>query len=88
MNEINKEDISKSLMTMLCVTSSQISALLAKQENTKNIIIIGNSFESLAFMQMIQMCVGYYSEEKCRAYFTQYSPFINLIGMVLHLEVL
>jgi len=87
MNEIDKKDISRSLMTLMCVTASQICAFLAKQENIKNIIIVGNSFESLEFMQMVQMCVGYFSEDKCKAYFSQYSPFINLIGMVVLLEL-
>lgn len=81
-SEIDKKDISRSLMTLMCVTASQICAFLAKQENIKNIIIVGNSFESLEFMQMVQMCVGYYSQDKCKAYFSQYSPFINLIGMI------
>jgi pantothenate kinase len=82
MSEIDKKDISRSLMTLMCVTASQVCAFLAKQENIKNILIVGNSFESLEFMQMVQMCVGYYSEDRCKAYFSQYSPFINLIGMI------
>jgi len=87
LSEIDKKDISRSLMTLMCVSASQICAFLAKQENIKNIIIVGNSFESLEFMQMVQMCVGYFSEDKCRAYFSQYSPFINLIGMIMHLDL-
>lgn len=83
LGEIDRKDISRSLMTLMCVTASQICAFLAKQESIQNILIVGNSFESLEFMQMVQMCVGYYSEDKCKAYFSQYSPFINLIGMII-----
>lgn len=83
MNDVNRQDISRSLMTLLCVTASQICGLIAKQEKIKNILIVGNAFEALEFMQMVQMCVSYYSDETSNAYFTPYSPFINLIGMIL-----
>lgn len=87
MSQIERQDISRSLMTLFCVTASQICAFLAKQEKITNILIVGNSFESLEFMQMVQMCVNYYSEDKCKAYFTEYSPFINLIGMAVYMKI-
>lgn len=81
MTHVDKQDISRSLMTLLCVTSSQITANLAYQSGVDKVIILGNPFECLEFMQMIQMAINYFSKEKIKVYFSDYAPYINLIGM-------
>jgi pantothenate kinase len=80
-NEVKNEDISRSLLTLLCVTSSQMIALLAKNQGINKIIVLGNPFESLEFFQMIQMTTNYYSANTVNSFFSDYSPYINLIGM-------
>jgi pantothenate kinase len=81
-NEVKKEDISRSLLTLLCVTTSQMTAMLAKQQKINKLIVLGNPFESLEFFQMIQMATNYYSQDTVKSYFSDYSPYINLIGML------
>jgi pantothenate kinase len=85
--EVKKEDISRSLLTLLCVTTSQMTALLAKTHSIDKIIILGNPFESLEFLQMIQMATNYFSQDSVKSYFSDYSPYINLIGMLRLLNI-
>ncbi len=86
-DEVKKEDISRSLLTLLCVNISQVLALNAKNSNVEKVIILGNPFECLEFMQMVQMATNYFSGESVRAYFSDYSPYINLIGMCRQIEL-
>jgi pantothenate kinase len=86
-DEVKKEDISRSLLTLLCVNISQVLALNAKNSNVEKVIILGNPFECLEFMQMVQMATNYFSGESVRAYFSDYSPYINIIGMCQQMEL-
>jgi pantothenate kinase len=86
-NKVNKEDISRSLLTLLCVTISQITAMFATNSNVSKVIVLGNPFECLEFMQMVQMGTDYFSGETVNAYFSDYSPYINLIGMCRQFEI-
>jgi pantothenate kinase len=86
-SQVNKADISRSLITLMCVSLAQITAFLAKDSGVDKVIIVGNPFECLEFMQMVQMGVNYYSEEKIKVYFSEWSPYINLIGMLKHKEI-
>jgi pantothenate kinase len=85
--EVKKEDISRSLLTLFCVITSQITAMLATTSNVNKVIILGNPFECLEFMQMVQMVTNYFSGDKVNAYFSDYSPYINLIGMCCQFEL-
>jgi type II pantothenate kinase len=87
MSSVNKEDVSRSLMTMLCVIVSQVTALFAVNEKVNKVIVVGNPFEALEFMQMVQIGTHYYSSNQVRAYFSDYSPYINLIGMCKQLII-
>jgi pantothenate kinase len=80
-SEVKNQDISRSLLTLLCVTSSQTIALLAKNQGIDKIIVLGNPFESLEIFQMIQMTTNYYTANTVKCYFSDYSPYINLIGI-------
>ena len=84
--EIKKEDISRSILTFICINIVQIAHYWAKIENLNKIIIIGNPFQCLEFMQMIQMSINYFSKNDIKTYFTDFAPFINLIGLFNKLE--
>lgn len=86
-NSVNKADISRSLLTLLCVTIGQTMALLALSGGVDRVIVLGNPFECLEFLQMLQMGVDYFSQHKVKAYFSNYSTNINLIGLCRQLEL-
>ena len=85
--DVSKGDISRSLLTLFSVTNAQITALHAKNAGIDKIIILGNPFETLEFFQMVQMTTEYYSGGTVKSYFTDYSPYINLIGMIYLLSI-
>jgi pantothenate kinase len=85
--DVRKEDISRSLLTLMCVTISLTTALIAKNSGVNKVILVGNPFECLEFMQMIQMATNYASGESVNSYFSDYAPYINLIGMCRQLEL-
>jgi len=84
--EVRKEDISRSLLTLMCVSISLTTALIAKNSGVNKVIIVGNPFECLEFMQMIQMAMNYASGNTVDSYFSDFAPYINLIGMCKQLE--
>jgi pantothenate kinase len=84
---VDKKSISRSLLTLLCVTISQITALTAKTSNVNKVIVLGNPFNCLEFMQMVQMGTNYFSGETVKAIFSDYAPYINLIGMCKQIEM-
>lgn len=85
--DVRKEDISRSLLTLMCVTISLTTALIAKNSGVNKVILVGNPFECLEFMQMIQMATNYASGDTVESYFSDYAPYINLIGMCKQLEL-
>jgi len=85
-DDVNNQDVSRSLMTLLCVNVSQIIAMLAINSDVYQVLIVGNPCESLEFMQMVQMAMNYFSNEKVKCYFSDYSPYINLIGLLREME--
>ena len=85
--DVKKEDISRSLMTLMCAAISLTTALIAKNSGVNKVIVVGNPFECLEFMQMIQMVTNYASGDTVDSYFSDYAPFINIIGMCKQLEL-
>jgi len=83
---LKKEDISRSLLTLFCVNVMQISYFWAKNENVDKIIIVGNPFQCLEFMQMVQMSINYFSKGKIKTFFTDFSPFFNVLGLYWKLK--
>jgi len=80
--EVKKEDISRSVLTFICISIIQLANYWAKNENLERVIIIGNPFQCLEFMQMMQMSINFFSGHKTKTYFTDFAPFINLIGLI------
>lgn len=81
MCSVGKQGISRSLMTLFCLTSGQITSLIAQREGIKRVIILGNTFECLEFMEMMQMSIFYNSQKQVHAYFSDYACFMNVIGI-------
>jgi len=79
-SKISNCDISRSLLTTLCVNICLISCLVADIEKVDNVIIIGNALVCLEFMQMVQMSMNFFSKEKIKTLFSDYSNFVSNIG--------
>jgi len=50
-------------------------------ENVDKVVIVGTTIECLEFMQMMQMTINYVSGDKIKTLFSDYSSYINIIGM-------
>ena len=88
MSNVEKKDISRSLLTLMCVTLSQTIAFTAINENIRKVLVTGNPFECLEFMQMVMISIQYFSNKGVSAYFTDYSAYLNLLGQFKSREML
>lgn len=82
---IAPKDISKSLVILLSSTLSQITGLLGRSTGVDKVIITGNPFTCLEFMQMLQICTEMFSKKTVTEIFSEYSPYVDLIGMMIYL---
>lgn len=83
-SSLEKKDISRSLMALFCLCNGQIMSLLTMNEKMKKCLVIGNPFEVLEFMQLIQMTVRYSSKQTVEALFGEYNSYLSVIGMMVH----
>lgn len=81
-NTLKKKDISRSLMTLFCLCNGQILALLSTIEKLNTVYLVGNPFSVLEFQQFIQSTVSFVSKESVTTLFTDFSPFLYLIGLL------
>jgi len=86
MDMIEKKDIGKSLAIFYGVTYSQVAAMLSSKEEINNMIISGDTFDSLELMQMIQSCLDSFSQGSKNAVFSDYSKYFEIIGMTVELD--
>ena len=86
MDMIEKKDIGKSLAIFYGVTYSQVAAMLSSKEEINNMIISGDTFDSLELMQMIQSCLDSFSQGCKNAVFSDYSKYFEIIGMTVELD--
>ena len=84
--KVEKKDVAKSLVILYGVTSSQVTALVSKEQKLDKVIISGNPFYSLELMQMIQTAVEFYCEGKIEAVMNDYSDYFEIIGMCVKLD--
>lgn len=83
-SSLDKKDISRSLMALFCLCNGQIMSLLTMNEGMNKCLVIGNPFEVLEFMQLIQMTVRYSSKQSVEALFGEYNSYLSVIGMMVH----
>ena len=86
MDMIEKKDIGNSLAIFYGVTYSQVAAMLSSKEEINNMIISGDTFDSLELMQMIQSCLDSFSQGSKNAVFSDYSKYFEIIGMTVELD--
>lgn len=84
--QVDKKDIARSLITLLSTNISQITGLLAKGSNIDKVILLGNPFSNLLYMQMVQTCTDFFSEDRVKSIFSDYSQFFEIIGMWAKLD--
>jgi len=84
-NNIEKKDVSKSLVILYGATYSHITSLVSLKENINKVIISGNPFYSLELFQIIQTSIERYSSNTIGTIFSDYSDYFEIIGMVIDL---
>lgn len=85
-NSIKKEDIARSLITLFATQAAQIMTFLSATYNTGKAIILGNPFNNLKFMQYLNMFTSSFSENKVESLFSDYSQYVEIIGMCVLLD--
>ena len=85
-NDVNKKDISRSLVTLFASAVSQMTAFISVSGKIDKIILVGNPFESLVLMQMFQVCTAMFSKNRVHEMFSDYSQYLEIIGMCVELD--
>jgi len=85
-NKIDKKDVSKALLIFYGVTYAQVASMISIEENIDKTIFSGDNFGSLELMQMIQTCLEGFTGNKNGAVFSDYSNYLEIIGMFVELE--
>ena len=85
--QVQKKDIARSLVILYSTSVSQVTSLLSVKSKVDKVILLGSPFESLELMQMVQVCVGYFSQDKVKGLFSEYSQFLEIIGMCVQLDM-
>ena len=86
-NKVQKKDIARSLVILYSTSVSQVTSLLSVKSKVDKVILLGSPFDSLELMQMVQVCVGYFSQDKVKGLFSEYSQFLEIIGMCVQLDM-
>ena len=85
-SKVQKKDIARSLVTLYASSVSQITAMLSMNSQLDKAIVLGNPFNSLELMQMVKVCTGYFSGNKVNSVFSDYSQFLEIIGMCVEYD--
>lgn len=81
--DMNKEDVSKSLLTLFAFNVSQIAYLLSTVERVETVIIAGNLVSAPEFMQMAQDCMNFWSNGTLNLIFNHHASFLGSWGSLL-----
>lgn len=81
-DNLKKQDISRSLLTFTCLCNGQIISMLAQIENLKTCLVYGNPFEFYDYLQLMQMIIRYNSKDKVDVIFCDYNSYLTILGMV------
>mmetsp|Transcript_3017 Transcript_3017/g.6283 ORF Transcript_3017/g.6283 Transcript_3017/m.6283 type:complete len:338 (+) Transcript_3017:39-1052(+) len=82
-NELNREDVSKSLLTLFAFNVSQIVYLLSTVEKVGTVIIAGNLVSAPEFMQMAQDCMNFWSSGSISLIFNQHASYLGSWGSLI-----
>jgi pantothenate kinase len=85
-NQVDKKDISRSLVTLYSTVASQTTAMISEYEGINKVLLLGNPYTSLKLMQMLQMCTEIFSMNKVNTIFSDFSDYFEIIGMLVELD--
>ena len=86
--DINKNDIARSLLTMVCVNNLILSKQIAHLEKIKNVVWIGSHVDMLEYMQMSSDTFGFLAHHEAKLIFPTYHSFLGSLGLLLNHEKL
>lgn len=83
---IEKKDICRSLLSLFCICNSQLLGLYSSINNINQVILTGNPLQVLELMHLIQSSVNYSSKGNATALFSDYGPYLTLIGIYVYVS--
>lgn len=79
-----REDVCKSLMTLVSLNTVQIGYLVATIENLKRIVMIGTNMHAAEIQNLAQAALTFESQnEDVQLLFPKYSNFLGALGLLL-----
>ena len=79
----DKNDIARSLLTMVSVNTLMLSKMIAQLENIKNVVWIGSHIDILEYMQMAQYAFQFLTNDDSKLIFPTYHSFLGSLGLLL-----
>ncbi|CDW82638.1 pantothenate kinase mitochondrial [Stylonychia lemnae] len=81
--QVSKEDISRSLLTMTAVNILIFSNMIVKLHNLKKVVWIGVHVDLLEYMQMSEQAFSMLAKEQSHLIFPRYHSFLGSLGLLL-----
>lgn len=80
---VDKNDVARSLLTMVSVNTLMLSKMIAQLEGIKNVVWIGSHIDILEYMQMAQYLFQFLTEGGVKLIFPTYHSFLGSMGLLL-----
>ena len=82
-DNINANDVSRSLITMITANILIFSRLMAKMENIKRVVWIGSHIDLPEYMQMSEQGFARLTNQEAELIFPTYTSFLGSLGLLL-----
>ena len=54
-NNVNKQDLARSILTMICLNVAQLAILVSRTENIDNIVVMGSILNHIGFQVLLKV---------------------------------
>jgi type II pantothenate kinase len=85
---VDKNDVAKSLLTMVSVNNLILSKMISELEGIKSVVWIGAHIDILEYMQMLQYNFQFLTNGDSKLVFPTYHSFLGSMGLLLNQKCL
>ena len=82
-NEVNKDDIARSLLTLIAANNLIFSKVIAASEKIKRVIWIGQHIDTIEYMHMSESAFAQFTNQEAELMFPTYHSFLGSLGLLL-----
>ena len=82
-SSVAKDDVARSLLTMVAANNLIFSKIIAQMENIKRVIWIGTHIDMLEYMAMSETAFALLSQNQAELMFPTYHSFLGSLGLLL-----